>query len=328
VRAVLLAGGFGTRLRPLTFTRPKPLLPIANRPHLEHVLDSLARFGVDAAVLATSYLSEAYAGLVEAARARGMSVHVTHEKEPLDTAGAVRHAGALVAGEAFFVFNGDVLTDVDLGALAAWHRARGAEATIMLTPVEDPSAFGVVPTDGDGKVTGFIEKPAPGTAPTNLVNAGVYVFEPAVLDRIPEGRPWSAERRLFPELVADGALYGLGSDAYWIDIGTPAKYLQANVDALHGRYRSDAIPDPREGLVLAADGASVAAGARVSSVCLGAGAVVEEGATVLESVLLPGARVGRGGSALRSILGQGSVVAPGAHAEDATLGDGDVLGAP
>lgn len=327
MKAVLLAGGFGTRLRPLTLTRPKPLLPIANRPHTQHVLDSLARHGVSDVVLATSYLSEAYGDLVEDARGRGLSVHVTHEVEPLDTAGAIKNAEDLVAGEAFFVFNGDVLTDVDLGALAAWHRERGAEATIMLTPVEDPSAFGVVPIDGDGRVVGFIEKPPPGTAPTNLVNAGVYVFEPGVLERIPGGRPWSAERRLFPDLVADKGLFARGSDAYWIDIGTPGKYLQANLDALHGRYRCDAVPHPREGLVLAANGATVADGARVSSVCLGAGAAIEEGATVLESVLLPGARVGRGAAAVRSILGQASAIAPGARGEAATLGDGEVLGA-
>jgi mannose-1-phosphate guanylyltransferase len=326
MKALLLAGGLGTRLRPLTHTRPKHLLPIANRPHLEHVFDSLLRQGITEVVLLTSYLAEAFAGLVEAGRARGLQLALTHEKTPLGTAGALRNAVAFVGDDAFVVFNGDILTDVDLGEVIAFHRARRAEATILLTPVEDPSAFGVVPTDEDGRVRGFIEKPAADDAPTNLINAGVYIMEPSILSRIPPGEVWSAERQLFPDLVEEGArLYAVGTNAYWMDVGTPDKLLQANLDALHGRVRTDLEGRPRNGAVLLSESASIAPGARVSSSCLGSGAAVEDGATVEECVLLPGAEVGSGATAMRSILGEGARVEPGAEAIGATIADHDTV---
>jgi mannose-1-phosphate guanylyltransferase len=322
VKALLLAGGFGTRLRPLTYTRPKHLLPIANRPHMEHVFDSLLRQDITELVLLTSYLADAFAEIMNVGRERGLRLEVTREETPLDTAGAIKNAHAIVGDDAFIVLNGDVLTDVDLGEVLRFHRARRAEATLLLTPVEDPSAFGVVPTDEEGRVLGFIEKPPPGGAPTNLINAGVYVMEPSLLDRIPPGQPWSAERQLFPGLVAEGALlYALATDAYWIDIGTPDKLLQANLDALEGRFRSDAIPSPGDGLVLAAEGARVAPTARVSSTCLGSGAAVGDDATVEGSVVMPGAQVGSGATVISSILGEGARVEPGAEAVGATVAD-------
>ena len=188
MKALILAGGFGTRLRPLTLTRPKHLLPIANRPHIEHVFDLLLKHDIDQAVLMTSYLAEAFADTMAGAAQRGMSLEITNEVEPLGTAGALKNAEHLVGDEPFLAFNGDVLTNVDLGAVLDFHRAREAEASIVLTPVEDPSAYGVVPTKEDGTVLGFIEKPPRGRAPTNLINAGIYVFEPSILDRIPPDR--------------------------------------------------------------------------------------------------------------------------------------------
>ncbi|HYZ46879.1 MAG TPA: NDP-sugar synthase [Actinomycetota bacterium] len=323
MKALLLAGGFGTRLRPLTLTRPKHLLPIANRPHVDHVLDLLLRHGVDEVVLLTSYLADAFAGVIAAARERGLTVEVTHEPEPLDTAGAIKNAEALVGADTFFVFNGDVLTDVDLGEVMAFHRARSAQATIVLTPVDDPSSYGVVPTDEDGRVEGFIEKPPAEAAPTNLINAGIYVFEPSVLQRIPEGRRWSAERQLFPELVeADAGLYAVATSAYWMDIGTPQKYLDANLDAVAGRLSWENGNAPDDGMVLTAQGTRVHEGATVRMSCLGAGVVVERGATVRDSVLLPGAVVSEGASVLRSILGENARVAAGASVIEATVADG------
>ena len=317
MKALLLAGGLGTRLRPLTNTRPKPLLPVYNRPHIAHVFDLLRRHGIDEAVLLTSYLASAYDVLVEEAAARGTRVEVSREIEPLGTAGALKHAQSFVAGGTFLVFNADVLTDADVGALIGFHRARAAEATILLTPVEDPSMYGVVPTDAAGRVTAFVEKPKPGTAPTDLINAGVYVLEPSVLDRIPAGEPWSIERATFPELVADGArVFALASDSYWIDIGTPEKYLQANLDALAGRVALDGV---------AGAGCRVATDARVSSSCLGAGVTVEPGARVTESVLLPGVTVGEGAEVRRSVLGEGVKVAPGAAVVGRTVGDHELV---
>ena len=314
MKALLLAGGFGTRLRPLTYTRPKHLLPIANRPHILHVFDLLARNGIDEVILTTSYLAEAFDDVVHSARAGGITLNVTHEEVPLGTAGAIKHAREEIGAGTFLVFNADVLTDVDLSALVERHEARRAEATIFLTPVEDPSAFGVVPTDDDGRVISFVEKPAPGEAPTNLINAGVYVMEPSVLERIPAGEEWSAERALFPELVADGArLFAHQLPSYWMDIGTPEKYLQANVDALEGRFahRGEAV----------ASGTEIDASAEIKISCVGEGSRVEPGARVERSVLLPGVVISEGAVVEGSVLGEGVVVGAGAHVLGRTVGD-------
>lgn len=324
MKALLLTGGFGTRLRPLTLTRPKHLLPVANRAHILHVFDLLQRHGVDEAVLLTSYLASTFDYLVEVARGRGMTLEVTQEVEPLGTAGALKNAEALTGGETFLVFNGDVLTDVDLTRIVDFHRRADAEATIWLTPVDDPSAYGVVPTDADGRVQAFVEKPPPGEAPTNLINAGIYVLEPSVLDRIPSGQTWSIERATFPALVEEGArLFATAVPAYWMDIGTPEKYLQANLDALAGRFAMEGLR--LEGERVAAAGSRIAPDARLSCSCLGAGATVEPGATVEESVLLPGVTVGEGAKVRRSVLGEGVVVAPGASILGRAAGDREIL---
>jgi mannose-1-phosphate guanylyltransferase len=325
LKALILAGGLGTRLRPLTYSRPKHLLPIANLAHIEHVFDLLQRHGVSEVVLLTSYLAEAFAAPVEQATRRGLTVEIAHEEEPLGTAGALKNAQDLVGDGTFLAFNGDVLTDVDLGAMVDWHRDRGAEATIVLTPVDDPSAFGVVPTDPDGRVRGFIEKPPPGQAPTNLINAGVYVLEPRLLDRIPEGRVYSAERELFPAVVADGTMFARAGDAYWMDIGTPEKYLQANLDALGGRYACSAVPHPHATLTLIGRDASVHGTARVSSCCLGAGVRVRAGAIVQRSVLLPSVTVGAGAIVRDAVLGEGVRIAPGVTVESTAIGDGETI---
>lgn len=325
MKALILVGGFGTRLRPLTYTRPKPLLPVANRSHVEHLIALLARHGVDDVTLLTSYMAEAFAGVRSWAEARGLRVSVAVENEPLGTAGAVRNAGD-VGTEPFFVVNGDVLTDADLSRLVDLHRRARARATLLLKRVGDPSAYGVVPTDPEGRVLGFIEKPEPGTAPTDAINAGVYVFEPDVLERIPEGRAMSAERELFPALAADGVLYATALGDYWIDIGTPATYLQANLDALSGAFRTDAVPAPGPDAVVAGEGSLLAPDARISSACLGAGCRVGPGAEVTRCVLLPGATVEAGATVVDSILGEGAFVAGGCALSGAVLADGDRAG--
>lgn len=304
----------GTRLRPLTNTRPKHLLPIAGRPHIEHVFDLLQRHGVDEVVLLTSYLAEAFETTVGQAASRGLAVHVTHEEEPLGTAGALRNAEEFASDGTFLVFNGDVLMDIDLGEVLEFHRDRGAEATIVLTPVDDPSAYGVVPTEQGGRVLGFIEKPPRDEAPTNLINAGIYVLEPSVLERIPRGEVWSAERQLFPGLVEEGArLFAVAAESYWMDIGTPEKFLQANLDALSGRYRDAQLPELTGGSLIG-EGAKIDGDAQVSSASIGEDAVIEAGAVVEESVLMPRAVVEAGAIVRRSILGEASIAS-----KDATL---------
>ena len=313
----MLAGGEGTRLRPLTYTTPKPLLPIANRPFLEHQLAWLAGHGVDEVVLSLGYRPDAFAGRFPdgvfypgTPRTPGAGVRLRYavEPEPLGTAGAIRFAASGLEGGRLIVCNGDILTDLDLSALVRFHTERGAEATIALTRVEDPSAFGVVPTDEDGRVLGFVEKPAPGAAPTDWVNAGTYVLEASVLDAIPDGRAVSIERETFPGLLEQGrSLYAMPSPAYWLDIGTPAKYLQANADLLAGRT------------MLAAPDSDVDPAADVTGSVVGARAEVGKGARVLRSVLLEGARVGPGAEVADSIIGAGASVGDGAVVKDLSI---------
>ena len=243
MKAVVLVGGEGTRLRPLTLSTPKQMLPIVGVPMIERVLGHLASHGIDEAVLSLGYLPDAFMEAYPDGRVAGMGLTYAVEPEPLDTAGAVRFA-ATFAGidETFVVVNGDVLTDLDLTRLVAFHRERGAEGTIALHPVADPSAFGVVPTDDEGRVTAFVEKPPRDEAPTNEINAGTYVLEPSVLDRIPEGGRVSIERETFPAMVRDRGLFARSDDRYWLDTGTPAAYLEANFDYLDGKRGPIVVP--------------------------------------------------------------------------------------
>jgi NDP-sugar pyrophosphorylase family protein len=323
-------GGEGTRLRPLTLTTPKQMLPVVEQPMIERVLAHLFAHGIDDAVLSLGYKPDAFINAYPSGTVSGVHVSYAVEPTPLDTAGAIRFAaGHGGMDETFVVLNGDVLTDTDIGAVVGFHRTRGAEATIALTPVDDPSAFGVVPTDAEGRVTAFIEKPPRDEAPTNLINAGIYVLEPSVLDRIAPDVRVSIERETFPALVEAGSLFALGSDAYWLDTGTPDAYLRAHRDLLSGRRSAPPAPgaelDPtlgpdvwRIGAVdvtstavfrsLFGTGAVVAAGAVVEDSVIGRDAVVEDGATVTGSVLLPGARVASKATVEGSIVGPGAIV--------------------
>lgn len=319
MRAVVLVGGFGTRLRPLTNTRPKQMLPIVNRPMIEHVVGHLAEHGIDDVVLSMGYRPDAFAVAYPSGRCAGATLHYAVEPEPLDTAGAIRFAARHAGIDSrFLVLNGDILTDLDLGAFVDFHEAHSAEGTIHLFPVDDPSRFGVVPTDDDGRVLAFVEKPPPGEAPTNLINAGTYVLEASVLDRIPGGRKVSVERETFPAMAAEGTLYACPGATYWLDTGTPEQYLQAQVDFLDGVRGAPAKGvDPLARVSLTAT--------LVRSV-VGPGAVVEAGATVERSVLLRGAHVCAGAVVTDSVLGEGARVAPGASVVGGTVvGDGEVV---
>jgi mannose-1-phosphate guanylyltransferase len=311
VKAIVLVGGEGTRLRPLTYHTPKPLLPIANVPFLERQLAWLGQHGVDEAVLSLGYLPHVFEAHFASGRFHDMKIRWVIENEPLGTAGGIRFAAEGI-DERIVVCNGDVLTDLDLDALVRFHDERGAEATIALTRVDDPSAFGVVPTRDDGEVVAFVEKPPPGRAPTNWINAGTYVLEPSVLRRIPPRLTVSIERETFPRmLAAPRRLFAQHSDAYWLDIGTPRKYAEAQADVLVGKLGLPPAPGARErepGIwvqgevevdadarlrapVLLGDGAQIGSGADVAESVVGPGATVDPGARVLRSVVLAGARV-------------------------------------
>jgi mannose-1-phosphate guanylyltransferase len=282
VIAVVLVGGEGTRLRPLTHTTPKPMLPIANRPFLEHQIAHLRAHGVDRVVLACGYRPDAIRGHF------GAQLEYVVEPEPLGTGGAIAHAARSLS-ETFVVANGDVLTDLDLSGLVRFHREREARMTLALHPVDDPSRYGVVVTAADGAVTAFVEKPAPGTAPAVTINAGTYVVEPDVLDLIPAGRAVSVEYEVFPQLVGAG-LYAQSSDGYWRDIGTPESYLAANLERM-----------PAAGLV--DPSAWVDPAAEVAGSVVGPGCRVEAGARVSGSVLLEGAVVTAGRTVENRVMG-------------------------
>ncbi|MDQ3147977.1 MAG: NDP-sugar synthase [Actinomycetota bacterium] len=327
MRAVVLLGGFGTRLRPLTLTTPKQMLPVAGRPLIERVLAHLAAHGVDEAVLSLGYRPDVFRDAYPDACCAGVHLVYAVEPEPLDTAGAVRFAATAAGVDArFLVVNGDVLTGLDLSALVATHEATGAEGTIALTRVEDPSQFGVVPTDEDGRVTAFVEKPPPGEAPTDLINAGFYVLEPFVLDRIPGGRRVNIERETFPAMVDEGVLYASHDDAYWIDVGTPERYLRASLDLLPAEGGRARLDGEAEFPAMLADGVVVEVGAVVSTSVLERDVTVADGARVERSVVLAGAVVGARALVCDSIIGAGAVIGAGATVEDlSVIGDGAVV---
>lgn len=326
--AIVLVGGEGTRLRPLTFDVPKQMLPVVDRPMIEHVVGWLARHGVDRVVLSLGYRPEDFVKAYPGGEMAGRRLFFAAEPELLDTAGAVRFAAEAAGVEGrFLVVNGDVLSDCDISALVSFHEASGGLATLQLTPVEDPSAFGVVPTDEAGRVTAFIEKPPRQEAPTNEISAGCYVLEPEVLAEVPSGRRVSIERETFPSLVARGALYALCSDAYWLDTGTPEKYLRASLDILGGLRPKYCLPDvPEVGRGVFCHPTALAQGALGPGSYLGAGAQLAPGAELSEAVLSEGASLARGARVTGSVVMAGARIGEGAVVEDSIIGPGALVG--
>ncbi len=320
MQAIVLVGGEGTRLRPLTADIPKPAVTLVDRPFLAYAIEWLAGHGVSEVVLACGFLPEvlreALAGEEERA---GVRIAYVAEPEPLGTAGAIRFAAEALGErleDRFFALNGDVLADLDLGALRRAHESRGARATIAVHPVEDSSAYGLVSCDDAQRVLEFVEKT--GERVPGEINAGAYVLERSVLDLIPAGRAVSIEREVFPRLVGEG-LCGALLDGYWMDIGTPDRYLQASWDILEGRVRTRV--EPTAPGLLVGSGAEIDAGADVGPrAVVGPGCVVERGATVRDSVLLDGCRIGR------DAVVEGSILAPGAELDAGGALRGTVVG--
>ncbi|WP_032796403.1 nucleotidyltransferase family protein, partial [Streptomyces sp. HCCB10043] len=245
--AILLVGGKGTRLRPLTVHTPKPMVPAAGVPFLTHQLARARAAGVEHIVLATSYLAEVFEPYFGDGSSLGLHIEYVTEQEPLGTGGAIRNvAPKLSSGpdEPVLIFNGDILTGLDIRALVTSHTVSGADVSLHLTRVEDPRAFGLVPTDATGRVTAFLEKPqTPEEIVTDQINAGAYIFRRSVIDTIPSGRPVSVERETFPGLLASGAhLQGMVDSTYWLDLGTPAAFVRGSADLVLGRAPSPAVP--------------------------------------------------------------------------------------
>jgi mannose-1-phosphate guanylyltransferase len=326
--AILLVGGEGTRLRPLTCRTPKPMLPCAGVPFLTHQLVRARDAGVDHVVLATSYRAEVFQDHFGDGAALGMHVEYVTEEVPLGTGGAIRNVAHLLRSgpdEPVLVLNGDVLSGHDLGAQLRRHAQQDADVTLHLVRVPDARAFGCVPTAPDGRVSAFLEKmPEP---VTDQINAGCYVFRRSVIDTIPYGQVVSVERETFPGLLAGGAtVLGYLEDAYWLDIGTPAAFVRASCDLVLGRITSSAVAVPGEALV--SDGAQVAPGAKLSGgTAVGAGAVVAEGAALHGCVVLDGARVGADAVLRDTAVGAGAVIENRCVLDSVVVGDGARVGA-
>src|SRR4051794_20928209 len=340
MKAILLAGGKGTRLRPLTIHTPKPIVPIFDRPFLHYQLDLLKQVPeIDEVILSLNYQPRRIEELFGDGSTSGIAIRYVVEPAPLGTAGAVRYAGESLH-ESVVVFNGDVLTEVDLTAVIALHRARQARATIVLTPVENPSAYGLVETDADGNVRRFLEKPEPDEITCDTINAGIYVLEPETFDRIPKDIAWSIERSYFPSLVERGEPFvAYTYRGYWIDIGTPEKYVQVHRDVMDGRYIAPPFGAGAGPVSMAADvrvehgavtegpafldeGVVVKAGARIGPyTVLGKQCHVEEDATVRGSIVWANGRIGREALVEDAILGRHCHVG-----RAATVGAGAMLG--
>ncbi|HVG70409.1 MAG TPA: NDP-sugar synthase [Vicinamibacterales bacterium] len=341
MKAILLAGGKGTRLRPLTIHTPKPIVPIFNRPFLHYQLDLLKQVPeIDEVILSLNYQPRRIEEIFGDGSELGIKIRYVVEPAPLGTAGAVRYAGDNLT-ESVVVFNGDVLTQVDLGTVIRLHRERQAKATIVLTPVENPTAFGLVETDSSGNVTRFLEKPKPDEITTNNINAGIYVLEPDTFDRIPRDVSWSIERSFFPSLIERRETFvAYVYDGYWIDIGTPEKYTQVHRDIMDGRFAADPFrglsgartavaTDARiedgaaiEGPCFIDEGVSVKAGARVGPYSvIGRQTQVEENAVVEGAIIWPNCRISKDAEIRNAIVGRNCHVG-----RNVTLDHGAVLG--
>jgi mannose-1-phosphate guanylyltransferase len=343
LQALILAGGEGTRLRPLTSTIPKPVVPLVDRPFISYMLEWLHRHGVDDVILGCGFMADAVRDVLGDGSAYGLRLRYLEEPEPLGTGGALKFAEGLLE-ERFFMLNGDVLADLDLSAQLEQHERTGARATLALYPVEDPSAYGLVRCNADDSVREFIEKPGLDELDTNLISAGAYILEREILDGMPPaGTNVSIERQVFPRLVGDG-LYGYVANGYWLDIGTPDRYLQATYDILEGKVTTELGRQLRDSGMSLVDGASiegqVVAPVLLASGCtvgpralvgdrsvLGEGVTVSERSRIESSVLLDGVTVGADTTISSSIVGRGVTIGDHCHIEGGVvLGEGVRIG--
>ena len=341
MKALLLAGGQGTRLRPLTIHSPKPIVPILDRPFLHYQLDLIRQVPeIDEVILSLNYQPRRIENVIGHGEDLGITIRYVVEPTPLGTGGAVRYGSEQVT-DSIVVFNGDVLTEVDLGAVIALHRQRRAKATIVLTPVDNPSAYGLVETDAHGNVRRFLEKPSPDEITCNTINAGIYVLEPSTFDRIPANTAWSIERGFFPTLVErDETFVAYVYRGYWIDIGTPEKYMQVHRDIMDGRYAAPPFAGKGSRLAWVAPGARIEDGARLEGpLFIDDGAVVEAGAhigpyavigrecrieaeaVVSRSIVWANTRIGREAVIRETILGRSCHVGRNARLENDVIGD-------
>jgi mannose-1-phosphate guanylyltransferase len=325
--AVILVGGQGTRLRPLTDTTRKDMLPLVDRPLLAYTFEHLARHGVQQAVISCGHLPDQI-GATFGDRYGTLSLEYAVEPEPRGTGGGIAFAARGLAGS-FLALNGDSLREADLDQLVAFHRSRGAKATILLTAVADPSRYGLVRLAGDGRVESFLEKPRPEEIDTDLINAGLYVLEPEALEHVPDGRPVSIEREVFPRLAEEGSVYGLALAGYWLDVGTPESYLQAHRDVLERSFRTEVGEELGPDFTLVDPSAEIHPDARlVPPVYVGPGALLEAGARAGSlAVVGAGTRLGAGTVVENAVVGARTTIGAGSLVVGSIVGDHAELGA-
>ena len=326
VDAVVLVGGKGTRLRPLTLSAPKPMLPTAGLPFLAHLLSRIAAAGIEHVILGTSYKSSTFEAEFGDGSKLGLQIDYVFEETPLGTGGGIANVVPKLRYDTAMVFNGDVLSGTDLTQLLAFHGQSSADVTLHLVRVADPRAFGCVPTDADGRVTAFLEKTQ--DPPTDQINAGCYVFKRDVIATIPTGREVSVEREVFPSLLSSGVrVCGYVDTTYWRDMGTPEDFVRGSADLVRGIAPSPALGG-RRGESLIHDGASVGPGAVVvGGSVVGRGAEIGPGARLDGAVIFDGAKVEAGSVVERSIIGSGARIGPRALIRDGVIGDGADIGA-
>lgn len=333
MKGLILAGGKGTRLRPLTVNTPKPIVPVANAPFLLYQIDLMLSAGIHEVILSLSYQPRKIEDLLKDGADYGVGIHYAVEGTPLGTGGAFKNAEEHLDSTTV-VFNGDILTGLDLAAVIARHRESNAVATLVLTPVDNPSAYGLVETEPDGTVRRFVEKPGPNEITCNTINAGVYVLEPSVLKYIPKDEPYSFERGLFPTLLEHKErVVSFILDKYWIDIGTPKKYLEVHHDILSGKFSSRRVPASAldrsalpanvsidEKSIIDTD-VTLRSGVRIENSVIGRNCKIEEGAEIVDSVIWPGNTLDTGSRVQGAIVGKGCYVG-----RSVTLRPGVVLG--
>lgn len=327
VDAVVLVGGKGTRLRPLTLSAPKPMLPTAGLPFLTHLLSRIAAAGIEHVILGTFYKPAVFEAEFGDGSALGLQIEYVTEEHPLGTGGGIANVAGKLRNDTAMVFNGDVLSGADLAQLLDFHRSNRADVTLQLVRVGDPRAFGCVPTDEEDRVVAFLEKTE--DPPTDQINAGCYVFERNVIDRIPQGREVSVEREVFPALLADGdcKIYGYVDASYWRDMGTPEDFVRGSADLVRGIAPSPALRGHR-GEQLVHDGAAVSPGALlIGGTVVGRGAEIGPGTRLDGAVIFDGVRVEAGCVIERSIIGFGARIGPRALIRDGVIGDGADIGA-
>lgn len=342
MKAVILVGGKATRLLPLSVNTPKSLVPVVNVPILEHVINHGSEHGIKEIVLAQGHLAQSIVDYFGDGKRLGVTIHHSYEQVPLGSAGAAKNAEKFLDG-AFLVLNSDIFSDLDFTAMLELHRKSGAKATIATTPVEDPTMYGLVESDGTGKVRRFLEKPKREEVTTNMINAGAWFVEGAVLARIPADTNFSFERNVFPQLLAEGQpVYAFGSSGYWIDMGTPEKYLQLHRDLLSGKCRRYRLPVSQApvigegsqidetaklgGRVVMGAGCSVGAKAQIRGpVVMGAGCKIQEVAIVEDSVIWRNASIGPGATVAGSVLADNCLLEAGSSVTGAVLGDNVVI---